>query len=511
MLAVKGVLVGLLVAGAYLHDYVLGPGLARQIKDGRRSRSGAPDRDRPRQPPAHGRDPRTRRAAQRVSPEVMAKATLLNRLDAAIGSGLERSTRAHHRRRLAGAASCARSLRRPAAGPRPAPFAPRPGSAVELLVDGAEALPRIVGRRRRGASRTSTSPAGSSRPTFRLARDGPTLRELLAERGRARRRARARVGRGAAAALPPRPAPRCARCATSSSRGHADRDASSTRTSGRCTATTRSSCSSTTASRTSAGSTSRRSAATGSTRALIRPRAASAGTTRACASRDRSSPTSPSTSGCAGTGRCRALASSRRRRRAAIEAAARAHRPRARLRRRCRAASSRSSRATFARSARPSGSSISRASSSGRPRSSTILADKLRNPPRDDFRARRAPAGEAEQRPGRHARPARRARRRRRTAARRALPRVHALPARAGTHPVYVHAKIGIVDDRWLTVGSANLNEHSLFNDTEVNVVVRDPALVRAARLRLWAEHLEQAADGDPCRVDRRAVAPSRP
>ena len=53
----------------------------------------------------------------------------------------------------------------------------------------------------------------------------------------------------------------------------------------------------------------------------------------------------------------------------------------------------------------------------------------------------------------------------------------------AGSEPVYVHAKIGIVDDRWLTVGSANLNEHSLFNDTEVNVVVRDEHLARDARL----------------------------
>jgi uncharacterized membrane protein len=35
VLAVKGTLVGLLVAGAYLHDFVLGPGLARQIRDGR--------------------------------------------------------------------------------------------------------------------------------------------------------------------------------------------------------------------------------------------------------------------------------------------------------------------------------------------------------------------------------------------------------------------------------------------------------------------------------------------
>jgi putative copper export protein len=34
VLAVKGGLVGLLAAGAYLHDYVLGPGLARQIRAG---------------------------------------------------------------------------------------------------------------------------------------------------------------------------------------------------------------------------------------------------------------------------------------------------------------------------------------------------------------------------------------------------------------------------------------------------------------------------------------------
>jgi phosphatidylserine/phosphatidylglycerophosphate/cardiolipin synthase-like enzyme len=58
--------------------------------------------------------------------------------------------------------------------------------------------------------------------------------------------------------------------------------------------------------------------------------------------------------------------------------------------------------------------------------------------------------------------------------------------------PVYVHAKIGIVDDNWLTLGSANLNEHSLFNDTEMNVVTHDPGLARETRLRLWAEHLER-------------------
>jgi len=57
--------------------------------------------------------------------------------------------------------------------------------------------------------------------------------------------------------------------------------------------------------------------------------------------------------------------------------------------------------------------------------------------------------------------------------------------------PVYVHAKLAIVDDLWITVGSANLNEHSLFNDSEVNVVVQDEELARETRLRLWSEHLE--------------------
>lgn len=56
---------------------------------------------------------------------------------------------------------------------------------------------------------------------------------------------------------------------------------------------------------------------------------------------------------------------------------------------------------------------------------------------------------------------------------------------------LYVHAKVGIVDDRWLTIGSANLNAHSLLNDTEMNVVTDSGELARDTRLRLWAEHLE--------------------
>jgi phosphatidylserine/phosphatidylglycerophosphate/cardiolipin synthase-like enzyme len=76
---------------------------------------------------------------------------------------------------------------------------------------------------------------------------------------------------------------------------------------------------------------------------------------------------------------------------------------------------------------------------------------------------------------------------------------------------LYVHAKIGIVDDRWLTIGSANLNAHSFFNDTEVNVQVADEALARATRLRLWSEHLavpEGEVAGDPAEVVDRLWIP---
>ncbi len=67
---------------------------------------------------------------------------------------------------------------------------------------------------------------------------------------------------------------------------------------------------------------------------------------------------------------------------------------------------------------------------------------------------------------------------------------------------VYVHAKIAIVDDRWLTIGSANLNEHSLFNDTEMNIVTDDAALARTVRERLWTEHLDEDCSGaDPLTV----------
>ena len=69
---------------------------------------------------------------------------------------------------------------------------------------------------------------------------------------------------------------------------------------------------------------------------------------------------------------------------------------------------------------------------------------------------------------------------------------------------LYVHAKVGIVDDRWLTIGSANLNAHSLMNDTEMNIATTDERLAKATRMRLWSEHLDldPAALGDDAPED---------
>jgi phosphatidylserine/phosphatidylglycerophosphate/cardiolipin synthase-like enzyme len=80
-----------------------------------------------------------------------------------------------------------------------------------------------------------------------------------------------------------------------------------------------------------------------------------------------------------------------------------------------------------------------------------------------------------------------------------------ALYARSGARadPIYVHAKVAIIDDHWLTLGSANLNEHSLFNDTEMNVVAHNPELALRTRQRLWAEHLELPAEQIPADLIR--------
>ncbi|MBW4079266.1 MAG: phospholipase [Acidobacteria bacterium] len=81
--------------------------------------------------------------------------------------------------------------------------------------------------------------------------------------------------------------------------------------------------------------------------------------------------------------------------------------------------------------------------------------------------------------------------------------------------PIYVHAKVCVIDDVWVTVGSDNFNRRSWTHDSELSCAVidseidlrepRDPAglgdgsrkFARDLRLSLWAEHLGYSRD-DP-------------
>ncbi len=80
--------------------------------------------------------------------------------------------------------------------------------------------------------------------------------------------------------------------------------------------------------------------------------------------------------------------------------------------------------------------------------------------------------------------------------------------------PVYVHAKVCVMDDWWATIGSDNFNRRSWTHDSELSAVVVDQAggdhsaYARRLRLTLAAEHLDrQVGDaefpGDISRIER--------
>ncbi len=63
--------------------------------------------------------------------------------------------------------------------------------------------------------------------------------------------------------------------------------------------------------------------------------------------------------------------------------------------------------------------------------------------------------------------------------------------------PVYVHAKVAIIDDLFSTVGSGNLNNRGMRDDTEMNVAVLAPSHAHGLRLLLMAEHLNLFDEDD--------------
>jgi len=79
---------------------------------------------------------------------------------------------------------------------------------------------------------------------------------------------------------------------------------------------------------------------------------------------------------------------------------------------------------------------------------------------------------------------------------------VYGIENSAGT-PIYVHAKVCVVDDTWTTIGSDNFNRRSWTHDSELSVVVLerattadlDSCYARKLRLTLAAEHLDRPAE----------------
>jgi phosphatidylserine/phosphatidylglycerophosphate/cardiolipin synthase-like enzyme len=55
---------------------------------------------------------------------------------------------------------------------------------------------------------------------------------------------------------------------------------------------------------------------------------------------------------------------------------------------------------------------------------------------------------------------------------------------------IYVHSKVMIVDDKWITIGSANTDKNGFKDSTEVNLGITSRRLAKELRIRLWYEHL---------------------
>lgn len=69
-------------------------------------------------------------------------------------------------------------------------------------------------------------------------------------------------------------------------------------------------------------------------------------------------------------------------------------------------------------------------------------------------------------------------------------------PVNEAGEPIYVHAKVMIVDDQVLRLGSSNMNDRSMGFDTECDIALDGPnSLVETFRARLLGEHLGVSAE----------------
>lgn len=61
---------------------------------------------------------------------------------------------------------------------------------------------------------------------------------------------------------------------------------------------------------------------------------------------------------------------------------------------------------------------------------------------------------------------------------------------------IYIHSKLMLVDDTYITLGSANLNARSMVSDSEFNICAADHDFVQAARRKVWENIAGNDLDG---------------
>jgi phosphatidylserine/phosphatidylglycerophosphate/cardiolipin synthase-like enzyme len=61
---------------------------------------------------------------------------------------------------------------------------------------------------------------------------------------------------------------------------------------------------------------------------------------------------------------------------------------------------------------------------------------------------------------------------------------------------IYIHSKLMLVDDVFMTLGSANLNQRSMAVDSEINIATDDHRVARDLRKRVWRMHSGGLVDG---------------
>lgn len=76
-----------------------------------------------------------------------------------------------------------------------------------------------------------------------------------------------------------------------------------------------------------------------------------------------------------------------------------------------------------------------------------------------------------------------------------------------GWSEVYIHAKLMIINDAFLTLGSANINTRSMQVDSELNIALDRPEISKPLRQELWGRHTNSWSGANPDRMDREASA----